>query len=282
MIEKVLKARLAEYSPRNSIEQENVLQEIAQHFILASLSKTAFFSRAFFHGGTCLRILFDLPRFSEDLDFMLREPDPAFKWPPFIQQIQDDFLAQGLTIDAKDPSTAEGAVRKAILKADSLGAILSLDLPFSRHRNRTIRVKLEIDANPPQGSTIETGYITFPKVAPLSIQTLPSGFATKMHALLCRRYIKGRDWFDFLWYIQRKVKPDLLLLANALHQYGPWAGQNLSVDHEWIADALRSRIESLDWKQTADDVRRFLPLAEQESLEHWSVDFFLFNLNRMF
>ena len=142
-------------------------------------------------------------------------------------------------------------------------------------------VMLEIDVNPPQGSFFETSYLSFPTTAPLTTQTLSSGFATKTHALLCRRYVKGRDWYDFLWYVARRTVPDLALLGNALLQQGPWQGRHLEVSNEWLLHALREKIESIDWQRAAGDVRRFLPQSEQRGLDSWTVDLFLHQIERI-
>ena len=174
-----------------------------------------------------------------------------------------------------------GAVRKAFVKTESIGSLVTLDLPFERVSSKKVRIRLEIDINPPQGSSFETSYLTFPTTAPLTTQTLSSGFATKTHALLCRRYIKGRDWYDFLWYVARRTVPDLALLGNALLQQGPWQDRHFEVSNEWLLQALRAKIESVDWKRAADDVRRFLPLSEQRGLDSWTVDLFLHQIERM-
>ena len=99
--------------------------------------------------------------------------------------------------------------------------------------------------------------------APITTQTLSSGFGTEAHALLCRRYVKGRDWYDFLWYVARRTVPDLALLGNALLQQGPWHGNRVEVSSDWLLQALRAKIERVDWKLARDDVQRFLPLSEQ-------------------
>ena len=135
--------------------------------------------------------------------------------------------------------------------------------------------------NPPRGSSFETSYLSFPTTAPITTQTLSSGFGTKVHALLCRRYIKGRDWSDFLWYVARRTVPDLALLGNALVQQGPWQGERFEVSSEWLLHALRGKIESVDWKLARDDVRRFLPLSEQRGLDSWTADLFLHQVERM-
>lgn len=177
MMDDVLRARFDEYAPANALEQENVLQELFQHFVLVSLSTSGFFTKAVFHGGTCLRMLYGTNRFSEDLEFLLRQPNPQFRWHRFLKQVAEDFQREGIDLEIQDRQDAELAVRKAFLKTDSIGKLILLDLPFGRNARRKIRIKLEIDTNPPAGSIVETKYITFPRLAALTTQTLESGFA---------------------------------------------------------------------------------------------------------
>ena len=293
MLSDVLQARIREYAPANAIEQENMLAELMQHYVLVSLSRSGLFSTAMFHGGTCLRICHGMNRFSEDLDFLLKQPqgdsadaagrrtDRSFAWEPHLKRIAADCEAEGLRIEIQDKNQAVGAVRKAFVKTDSIGSIVTLDLPFERVASKKIRIKLEVDVNPPQGSSFETSYLSFPTTAPITIQALSSGFGTKMHALLCRRYVKGRDWYDFLWYVARRTVPDLRLLTNALMQQGPWHGERVEVSNEWLLRTLRAKIESVDWDLARDDVQRFLPLSEQRGLEAWAEGLFLHQVERM-
>jgi predicted nucleotidyltransferase component of viral defense system len=281
MLDRVLNARLRDYAPANPIEQENVLQELMQHYVLSSLSRAGLFSEAMFHGGTCLRIVWGMNRFSEDLDFLLKQPNPHFRWRGYLESVRKDCAQEGIPFEVQDKSHAGTAVQKAFLKTDSIGKILVLDLPFERYRARKIRIKLEIDTNPPAGSTFTTSYITFPVTAPMTTQSLESGFALKLHALLCRSYVKGRDWYDFVWYAARKTRPDLDLLRHALHQQGPWAGQQITVTMRWVQENMEAAIRRIDWTAARADVQRFLPLREQEGLRAWSADFFLYHLARM-
>ena len=133
----------------------------------------------------------------------------------------------------------------------------------------------------PAGSNYVTPYLTFPIATPITTQTLASGFATKSHALLCRRYINGRDWYDFAWYAARRTVPDLKLLRNALFQQGPWQGKRIDISKDWFLKALGARVESVDWALAIEDVRRFISLKEQQSLEYWGTDFFLHHVERM-
>jgi len=280
MIEGMLRARLADYAPANSLEQESAIQEILQHFVLVSLARTGFFEEAMFHGGTCLRILHGLNRFSEDLDFLLKHPDAGFRWTSYLDRIRKDWFADGIDFEIVDRHQ-DAAVKKAFLKTDSIGNVILLDLPFIRNREKKVRIKLEIDSNPPEGSTFETAYLTFPLTAAITTQSLASGFATKSHALLCRGYAKGRDWYDFIWYVAKKVLPDLDLLGNALDQIGPWAGKGVRVTPRWYVEHMRARIDDLDWKAAKTDVRRFLPAREQPGVDLWDATFFRYHLERL-
>ena len=141
---------------------------------------------------------------------------------------------------------------------------------------------LEIDANPPARSSYGYSYLDFPLDYEICHQDLPSNFALKLHALLCRSHIKGRDWYDFSWYIRQSIFPNLTHLRNALYLRGPWLGQdNLSVDVEWLQAALKEKIGEIDWKQEAEDVEIFLRPAEQPGLALWSESFFSHKIDKL-
>ena len=176
------------------------------------------------------------------------------------------------------PAYSTTAVKKVFLKTDSIGKVLLIDLPYARNQAKKIRIKLEIDTKPPEGSEYETAYITFPRTAAITAQTLESGFGTKAHALLCREYDKGRDWYDFVWFVGKQVVPNFKLLGNALNQQGAWAGSGVNVTPEWFIDSMRIRILELDWHKIKHDVQRFIPLNEQENLSLWDERFFLYQL----
>ncbi len=281
MIGDILRNRIKEYAPSNALEQENVLQELMQHYVLASLSRARFFSLAAFHGGTCLRILYGMNRFSEDLDFVLKKPDKTFEWEPYLERIKRDCAAEGIHFEVQDKTKLEAAGRKAFLKTESIGQILNLELPYARSASKKIRIKLEVDTNPPDRAIFETRYITFPVTAPITSMNLGSGFGSKSHALLCREYTKGRDWYDFLWYAARNIVPNYKLLANTLNQQGPWAGRMLEVTAEWYVNAIKKRIEEIDWRAAGNDIARFIKPAEQESIECWSRELFIQQLERL-
>ena len=121
-----------------------------------------------------------------------------------------------------------------------------------------IKIKLEIDINPPAGSGFAYAYLDFPLDFEVCHQDLPSNFALELHALLCRPYVKGRDWYDFAWYVRQKVQPNLPHLQAALYQYGPWKEQPIDLTVDWVVERLRAKIATIDWKYARADVERFL------------------------
>ena len=148
--------------------------------------------------------------------------------------------------------------------------------------NQKVNIKLEIDVQPPAESGYEYRYLDFPTDYEVCHQDLSSNFALKIHALLCRGFLKGRDWYDFGWYVRQGVSPNLPHLKEALMQYGHWQDQEaLAVDKVWLHDALQNKIESINWKDAAEDVRRFLKPAEQKSLNLWGERFFSNKLQQM-
>lgn len=276
----ILRKRLESYSTTDARHEEQALKEILQEVALYGLWRADFFAVAAFQGGTCLRILHGLPRFSEDLDFILRTPDRKFQWNPFFETLEMVMAEFGIRCELADRGNMDRAVRQDILKDDSFAGQLNLSF-FNSQNKRTLKIKLEIDTQPPDGSAFKYHYLDFPLDFELCAQTLSSNFSLKTHALLCRPYIKGRDWFDFNWYLSQSIIPDLPLLENALHQYGPWSGKSIHIDHDWLNTALSERIRSIDWKKAAEDVAPFLPDAYQQSLRLWSRQFFIEKLETL-
>jgi hypothetical protein len=165
-------------------------------------------------------------------------------------------------------------IRKAVIKDNSISN--QLDLSFYRGQaDQKQHIKLEIDIDPPLGSGFEFTYREFPVDFEVCHQDLPSNFSLKIHALLCRTYLKGRDWYDFNWYIAQGITPNFPLLQNALIQLGPWEGKDLSVDSTWLLDELSRKISSIDWPEAITDVERFIKPVEYQSLTLWSEKLFL-------
>jgi len=272
---KMIQGRLDGYACQSSLEEDQALREITQEIVLAALGRTDFFQKAGFQGGTCLRVFYGLHRFSEDLDFALQQPQPTFTLKPYLDAVAKEVKAYGYELELDDRSNLARAVRSAFLKDDSLGKLLRLNYPSAGGPQRKLRIKLEVDTNPPAGAAVETRYLDFPFPSAIGVFDLPSLFAGKVHALLCREYLKGRDWYDFIWYTARKTPLNYALLSAALTQMGPWQGRKIFVDRTWCWAQLRTRIEATDWQRAREDVRRFLKPNELPSLDLWGREFFL-------
>ena len=280
MIE-IIQQKLDSYGVSGPVEEEQATKEIMQEIALYGLWRAGFFEVAAFQGGTSLRILHGLPRFSEDLDFMLRTPDAEFDWSGYLSKLLECFDEYGLQSEALPKGSMDRAVRTAVLKNNSFVNQLNLQF-YKGHADQKITIKLEVDANSPAGSGFDYTYRDFPTDFEVCHQDLCSNFALKVHALLCRPYLKGRDWYDFNWYIRQGVSPNLPHLQNALIQYGPWKGQDdLVVDDGWVRTELQNKIDSIDWSQAAEDVAPFLKANEQVSLKLWNDRFFAAKLERM-
>jgi hypothetical protein len=276
----LIQQRLERYQAGNAVEEEQALKEILQEVALYALWRADFFEIAAFQGGTSLRILHGLPRFSEVLDFILKRPDENFAWTAFLNPLVEGLETFGLKSEVLDKGRMDQRVRKALLKDNSVARQLRLGF-YEGPADRKLSIKLEIDINPPEGSGYEYRYLDFPLDFEVCQQDLSSNFALKIHALLCRPFLKGRDWYDFNWYVKQGVSPNLGLLRAALEQYGPWQGRVLAVDRQWLEDTLREKIATIDWTAAADDVRRFLKPVEQESLRLWSNRFFQSKLDQL-
>ncbi len=277
----IINDRLKTYAIETKQAELNAIKEISQEVALAGLARAGFFKHALFQGGTCLRIVHGLKRFSEDLDFILNEPDQTFKWEPYLAAIKTEFAAFGLSLSVIDRAKAADTVKKAFLKESSFGKVLNLYYERTRSDTQNITIKLEIDTNPPAGSVSEAHTLDYPYPLPIIAQDLPSLFAGKCHALLCRKYIKGRDWFDFIWYIQHKIQPNYTLLKNALEQSGPYQGQSISISNEWLTNELAKKIVSLNWQAVANDVKQFLPNNFIHTIDAWNEALFLALLKKL-
>lgn len=270
----MVQQRLDSYSCSTQMEEEQAVREITQEIVLAALGRTAFFQKAAFHGGTCLRIFHGMNRFSEDLDFALQEPDKSFQLEPYLSSVCNELSAYGYAFEFQNRSQAGTVVQKAFLKDDSIGRLLTLDYRPSTGPLRKIRVKLEVDTRPPDGAGFEINYQDFPFVSSATIFDLPSLFAGKLHALLCREYIKGRDWYDFIWYVAQRVPPNYGLLASAMEQTGHRTNAGNLSRSECVA-LLEGKIESIDWDAARADVERFVKPHELPSLKLWGKELFL-------
>lgn len=271
--------RLDLYNCKTAEEEENALKEITQEVALYALAKHDFFKEASFQGGTCLRIIHGLDRFSEDLDFCLVAPNPNYQIAPFLEKAAEVMNEFGFTIEVSGKDREDSSVQMRFLKDNSIKMILKLH--HNMDKRRKIKIKVEVDTTPPLGAEHTKSFLDFPLDFAIASHNLPSLFAGKCHALLCRSHTKGRDWYDFSWYVTRKVVPNFQLLSHSLHQFGPWADQNLNIDAQWLEQNLRLRIKEIDWQEAKRDVSRFLKPDYKETLELWNEEFFLAKLEKM-
>lgn len=274
----IISERLAEYGARTAEEELNAIKEITQEIILYGLSKTEFFKHVQFCGGTALRIVHGLNRFSEDLDFTLNIPGSNFRFDDYMEETLVTLKHYGLDMKVKK-ARDDSFVKARELKEDSDKWRLSF--PSSKQL-RKVLIKLEIDTNPPFGAIEAKANLDFPLLHQVSVGSIETLFSGKLHALLCRSFIKGRDWYDLLWYIKKRSNINYEFLGNALSQIGPYQGRDLGeINREFIVQELDSKIKSLDWKQLRGDVERFLKPEELDTLKLWDKNLFLEKIQRI-
>jgi hypothetical protein len=215
------------------------------------------------------------------MDFILKKRDSDFSWQQYLSLIGTTLEQYGYSVELQDKSHVDEAVKKAFVKDDSIGKILRLAYANRQGSQQKIRIKLEIDTNPPGGGEFESAFIGFPAPSSITTETLPTLFAGKSHALLCRKYEKGRDWYDFLWYLGNRTTVNYHRLSAALNQSGPWAAKNLAVDRDWYKSEMSKRIGEMDWSRAKDDVSPFISRQEQGLLNMWSAELFRAALSRL-
>jgi len=277
---KAVKDMLARYNLQGAGDYENAIREIFQEIALLGLWRSNFFEHAAFYGGTALRILHGLDRFSEDMDFSLLVPSDQFDMGRYCQFIEKELEAWGFPVRVElKKKTRESAVESAFLKANTLKQLLLIDVPSkeagSIHRNQILRIKLEVDTCPPSLFDTETKYLLNPIPFAVRTYTLPSFFAGKLHALLFRKWkdrVKGRDWYDFIWFVAKGVPVNLAHLTERMRQTGHW-GSKTPLSQTAFSKLLNDRITTLNVNAARADIRPFIPNPHE--LDIWSTDFFL-------
>jgi predicted nucleotidyltransferase component of viral defense system len=273
----MMKEWVAEYNPQNEEESLAAMREIMQEIALAALSRTDFFKKAAFYGGTALRIFYGLDRYSEDLDFSLLESDPSFSLTPYFSAITSEFEAMGMqvTIREKD-KRIKTQIDSAFLKSETIWKELVLEDVIKQHgisSNKTIKIKIEIDRIPPLGFETEEKLLIKPFSFYTNCFTLPNLFAGKLHALLFRKWknrVKGRDWYDMEWYIRKGVPLNMNHFLNRAIETGDW--NKTTISQEEILALLNEKITSVTFPAVKEDVRKFI--QESKKLEIWSPQYF--------
>lgn len=270
---------LSKYENRSLDDQVRALREIIQEVTLLGLWRARFFEHAAFYGGTCLRILHGLDRFSEDLDFSLLAPAPDFSLHRFSAALEEEVQAFGfnLRVEAVDKAV-ETAVQSAFLKANTRNELMVIETDERLARNippgQVLKIKIEVDTDPPPGFATTTRFLLQPIPFAVRCYTLPSLFAGKLHALLFRRWnnrVKGRDWYDLVWYAAHHPHLNLYHLEQRMRQTGHWSGSS-SLMRKHFDELMNSAIDRLDIGQARQDVAPFV--RDQRVLEVWSREFF--------
>ena len=257
---------LSAYDQSTDSARRNAIYEVSQQIVLAGLADGGFFNKAAFYGGTCLRIFHGLNRFSEDMDFTLLKEDSSFNFEQYFQPVIDQFALVGRKVETKKRDKKSfGKVESAFLK-DTTDVY---DISFQTERS--IKVKIEVDTVPPLKFATEQKILLQPKSFLTRCVTLPDLYAGKMHALVFRAWksrIKGRDWYDFEWYVRNGIPLDWNHLHERILQFN---GQEMTLDE--FKSALRDRLGSADISRVKEDVLPFL--NNPGELDIWSNDYFL-------
>ncbi len=274
----ILKQLISKPLPDTEREILQLLRESLQSLALLALWRSNFFEHAAFYGGTALRILYGLDRFSEDLDFSLLKPDHNFTFDKYSGSIIRELEAFGFKVnfEVKKKNT-NSEIESAFIKTNTLQQLIVIETPSSItsqfDKQKILKVKLEIDTNPPPGFNTEMKYVFSPIQFAVKSLTLPSLFAGKMHAMLCRKWIsrvKGRDWYDFIWYISKHPELNLKHLEIRMRQSGDYSNEEVLTEL-LFREMLNNAIDKLDVEKAKNEVEPFVD--DKRSLDLWSKEF---------
>ena len=272
----IIEQMLKKYNPKSETELINALKEIFQEITLLGLYRGGFFNKAAFYGGTSLRILYGLERFSEDLDFSLSEKNKSFDMEKYFPSIVNEFEALGIEVSLNKKSKSnETNIESAFLKNDTSIHTLNIEAKGLEdiHNGRRIKIKLEVDTNPPLKFQTKSKTLLLPMTFNIRTMTLPNLYAGKMYALLFRNWktrVKGRDWFDFEWYVKNNIPLNLDHLCQRMKENGNFNKDILT--KEEFAKLLHDRIDTLDIKQAINEVKGFV--KDVKVFDFWSKDYF--------
>ena len=268
------------YSCTSQEDGRNALKEILQEIALLGLWRAKFFEKAAFYGGTALRILYKLDRFSEDLDFSLLQADDKFSLASYEHALKTELLSFGFDVAIQEKlKTNASPVFSAFLKTNTLKHLIEIGVPKSIlkgiHREEKLQIKIEVDRDPPLSLRTVQHYLLLPTPFYITTFSEPELFAGKMHALLCRNWkgrVKGRDWYDFVWFVSRNIPVHLEHLEARMHQTGHLALKQ-RLTHELLQSLLKEKIAQVDLDLVKQDILPFL--RDPQKLSLWSKPFFL-------
>ena len=259
---------LSRYEIQTKDDYTNALHEVMQQIALAGLYRGGFFNKAAFYGGSCLRIFHQLQRFSENMDFSLLQPDVHFELDNYFEPITAEFKALGreVVINKKEKKKQTN-VESAFLKEDT--AIYNLQF----RTEQTVKIKIEVDVNPPTGFNCEHKLLLLPFSFMTRCYSLPDLYAGKMHALLFRNWkarVKGRDWYDFEWYVRNNIPLNFNHFCERTHQFGSLEDTELTKD--FFKQLLKEKIAKTSIEMVKSDVRPFI--RNHNDMEIWSAEYF--------
>lgn len=282
----IVQEMIKKYSPKTPLEYERALREVLQEIALVGLWRGKFFEHAAFYGGTALRILYGLDRFSEDLDFTLLKPNPDFTWENYTKSLVDELHSFGFEVELiEKKKSVESSIKSAFLKANTVESLLKIGMRKGslkeKHPEALLRIKVEIDTDPIPGLSTENHFLKAPIPVSITAITEADLFACKLHAALYRAWkhrVKGRDWYDVVWFIRRDTPLNLTYLETYMKH-------NKEIDPEEqltpsrLAEIFAKRLKTLNIQEAKTDVRVFLRDATQ--LDDWSEEFFLYWFSRI-
>ncbi|MBQ7888830.1 MAG: nucleotidyl transferase AbiEii/AbiGii toxin family protein [Erysipelotrichaceae bacterium] len=277
-MENVIQQMLSSYEIKNIEDKKNAMKEIMQELVLCGLSRAGFFKKAAFYGGTALRIFYGLDRFSEDLDFSLMVTDSDFKLDEYFPILSKEIKSYGLNVEIKSKDKSiDSHIKSAFLKGDTKEHLL-LFYPNEKitgvSHGELIKIKFEIDVDPPKLATYEHKYRLLPAPYEVNLYDASSLFAGKIHAVICRGWknrVKGRDLYDLIFYISRNIPVNLSHLKERLLQTNTISeGQSFTLDD--VKELLYQKFDCIDFEEAKKDVIPFI--KNVDSLTLWNSDFF--------
>ncbi len=270
---------LEKYSLSTTEDMENALREILQEIILLGLWRSKFFEHAAFYGGTALRVLYGLDRFSEDMDFSLINSDALFSLKAYSEALQRELRSFGFEVSFHSKEkTNKSAIDSAFLKGNTIFNLIEIGAPKGLLKGysstKLVKIKLEIDTAPPGDFQIDSKFLLQPIPFAVRVFSLPDMFAGKMHAILCRKWtnrVKGRDWYDLVWFIANYPELRINHLEDRMRQSGDYL-ESATLTTAILQNLLMKRIETLDVKLARRDVLPFI--KDSHTLKIWSREFF--------
>ena len=270
---------LERYECHTRDDYNNALREILQDIALLGLWRSKFFEHAAFYGGTALRLLYGSDRFSEDLDFSLLKTDDTFSLGNYGEALCREIRSFGFEVDFDDRKKARpSAVESAFLKANTYRQLVLIGVAeeflHDLHPAKNLKIRLEVDTDPPGNFETETRYVLRPVPFPVRTYRLPDLFAGKLHAILCRKWktrVKGRDWYDLVRYVAQHPQVRLAHLESRMRQSGDYTG-DAELTPEVLQARLRRAVDGLDVEKARREVAPFI--KDQRALDVWSREFF--------